>query len=61
MERKVPDLTCICECDNRIWGAEGPRSGPLPWATRPTSTSTTAYPRTATPWRLVRMGPLPGA
>lgn len=23
MERKVPDLTCICECDNRIWGAEG--------------------------------------
>ena len=22
-ERKVPDLTCICECDNRIWGAEG--------------------------------------
>jgi hypothetical protein len=25
MERKVPDLTCICECDNRIWGAEGTR------------------------------------
>ena len=23
LERKVPDLTCICECDNRIWGAEG--------------------------------------
>lgn len=23
MERKVPELTCICECDNRIWGAEG--------------------------------------
>lgn len=23
MERKVPDLTCICECDNRIWGGEG--------------------------------------
>ena len=23
LARKVPDLTCICECDNRIWGAEG--------------------------------------
>lgn len=23
LERKVPDLECICECDNRIWGAEG--------------------------------------
>lgn len=23
LERKVPELTCICECDNRIWGAEG--------------------------------------
>lgn len=23
LERKVPDMTCICECDNRIWGAEG--------------------------------------
>lgn len=23
IQRKVPDLTCICECDNRIWGAEG--------------------------------------
>lgn len=23
LERKVPDLTCVCECDNRIWGAEG--------------------------------------
>lgn len=23
IERKVPSLTCICECDNRIWGAEG--------------------------------------
>lgn len=23
LERKVPDLVCICECDNRIWGAEG--------------------------------------
>lgn len=23
LERKVPDLSCICECDNRIWGAEG--------------------------------------
>lgn len=23
LERKVPDLACICECDNRIWGAEG--------------------------------------
>lgn len=23
IERKVPDLSCICECDNRIWGAEG--------------------------------------
>lgn len=23
IERKVPDFTCICECDNRIWGAEG--------------------------------------
>lgn len=22
-ERRVPDLSCICECDNRIWGAEG--------------------------------------
>lgn len=21
--RKVPDLVCICECDNRIWGAAG--------------------------------------
>ena len=23
IQRKVPDLGCICECDNRIWGAEG--------------------------------------
>lgn len=23
IERKVPAFTCICECDNRIWGAEG--------------------------------------
>lgn len=23
LERTVPNLTCICECDNRIWGAEG--------------------------------------
>lgn len=23
IQRKVPDFTCICECDNRIWGAEG--------------------------------------
>lgn len=23
IERKVPDFTCLCECDNRIWGAEG--------------------------------------
>ena len=23
LARNVPDLTCICECDNRIWGAEG--------------------------------------
>lgn len=23
LERKVPELVCICECDNRIWGAEG--------------------------------------
>lgn len=23
LERKVPELTCVCECDNRIWGAEG--------------------------------------
>ena len=23
LARRVPDLTCICECDNRIWGAEG--------------------------------------
>ncbi|HIZ55336.1 MAG TPA: hypothetical protein H9671_03915 [Firmicutes bacterium] len=23
IERKIPDLSCICECDNRIWGAEG--------------------------------------
>lgn len=23
VERKVPDFSCICECDNRIWGAEG--------------------------------------
>ena len=23
LERKAPDLTCICQCDNRIWGAEG--------------------------------------
>lgn len=23
LERRVPELTCICECDNRIWGAEG--------------------------------------
>lgn len=23
LERKVPDLTCVCECGNRIWGAEG--------------------------------------
>lgn len=23
LAREVPDLTCICECDNRIWGAEG--------------------------------------
>lgn len=23
IERKVPDFTCICECDNRIWGGEG--------------------------------------
>lgn len=23
LKRSVPDLTCICECDNRIWGAEG--------------------------------------
>jgi len=23
IERKVPDFVCICECDNRIWGAEG--------------------------------------
>ena len=23
LERKVPDLACVCECDNRIWGAEG--------------------------------------
>ncbi|MEG1926694.1 MAG: hypothetical protein RR415_13215, partial [Ruthenibacterium sp.] len=23
LERKVPDLSCICECDNRIWGAAG--------------------------------------
>lgn len=23
LRRNVPDMTCICECDNRIWGAEG--------------------------------------
>ncbi len=23
LQRKVPDLVCICESDNRIWGAEG--------------------------------------
>lgn len=23
VERKVPDFVCLCECDNRIWGAEG--------------------------------------
>lgn len=23
LKRNVPDLTCICECDNRIWGAAG--------------------------------------
>ena len=23
IQRKIPSLTCICECDNRIWGAEG--------------------------------------
>lgn len=23
LERKVPDFTCVCECDNRIWGAAG--------------------------------------
>lgn len=23
LARNVPDLTCVCECDNRIWGAEG--------------------------------------
>lgn len=23
IRRRVPDLSCICECDNRIWGAEG--------------------------------------
>ena len=23
LKRSVPDLTCICECDNRIWGAAG--------------------------------------
>ncbi|PWL46833.1 MAG: hypothetical protein DBY45_01810 [Clostridiales bacterium] len=23
IQRKVPDLSCICECDNRIWGAQG--------------------------------------
>lgn len=23
LERRVPDFVCVCECDNRIWGAEG--------------------------------------
>lgn len=23
VERRVPELSCVCECDNRIWGAEG--------------------------------------
>lgn len=23
IERRIPDLTCVCECGNRIWGAEG--------------------------------------
>ncbi len=23
LERKVPELSCVCESDNRIWGAEG--------------------------------------
>lgn len=23
LKRQFPDLTCICECDNRIWGAAG--------------------------------------
>lgn len=23
ISRKVPDFSCICECDNRIWGGEG--------------------------------------
>lgn len=23
LARNVPDLACVCECDNRIWGAEG--------------------------------------
>lgn len=23
IQRKIPDLTCICQSDNRLWGAEG--------------------------------------
>lgn len=23
VRRKVPDLCCLCQCDNRLWGAEG--------------------------------------
>ena len=23
VRRKVPDLSCLCQCDNRLWGAEG--------------------------------------
>ena len=51
MERRVPELDFVTECDNRVWGCNSRRtlSTAASWATPPTGSATGALPRTATP------------
>ena len=51
LARNVPDLTCICECDNRIWGAEGTTIYASALGDPKNFYLYDGCPRTPTPWR----------